>query len=45
MRKDVAQILHFDEKSVAVVDNDNNKVGIINPTKIIRILFGEKKSE
>ena len=41
----VAEKILGQEKSVAVVDNDNNKVGIINPTKIIRILFGEKKSE
>ena len=40
----VAEKILSQEKSVAVVDNDNNKVGIINPTKIIRILFGEKKS-
>ena len=40
----VAEKILGQEKSVAVVDNDNNKVGIINPTKIIRILFGEKKS-
>ena len=41
----VAERILGQEKSVTVVDNDNNKVGIINPTKIIRILFGEKKSE
>ena len=40
----VAEKILGQEKSVAVVDNDNNNVGIINPAKIIRILFGEKKS-
>ena len=41
----VAEKILGQEKSVAVVDDDNNNVGIINPAKIIRILFGEKKSE
>ena len=40
----VAEKILGQEKSVAVVDDDNNNVGIINPRKIIRILFGEKKS-
>ena len=40
----VAEKILGQEKSVAVVDDDNNNVGIINPAKIIRILFGEKKS-
>ena len=39
----VAEKILGQEKSVPVVDNNNNKVGIINPTKIIQILFGEKK--
>ena len=39
----VAEKILGQEKSVPVVDDDNNKVGIINPTKIIQILFGEKK--
>ena len=40
----VAEKILGQEKSVAVVDDDNNNVGIINPAKIIRILFGEKNS-
>ena len=40
----VAEKILGQEKSVAVVDENNNNVGIINPAKIIRILFGEKKS-
>ena len=40
----VAEKILSQEKSVAVVDENNNNVGIINPAKIIRILFGEKKS-
>ena len=40
----VAEKILGQEKSVAVVDDDDNNVGIINPAKIIRILFGEKKS-
>ena len=39
----VAEKILGQEKSVPVVDDNNNKVGIINPTKIIQILFGEKK--
>ena len=39
----VAEKILGQEKSVAVVDDNNNNVGIINPAKIIRILFGEKK--
>ena len=42
--ENVAEKILGQEKSVAVVDDDNNHVGIINPAKIIRILFGEKKS-
>jgi len=42
--ENVAEKILGQEKSVAVVDDDNNNVGIINPKKIIRILFGEKKS-
>ena len=41
----VAEKMIGEEISVVVVDDDNNNVGIINPAKIIRILFGEKKSE
>ena len=41
----VAEKILGQEKSVPVVDDNNNNVGIINPAKIIRILFGEKKSE
>ena len=40
----VAEKILGQEKSVAVVDDDNNNVGIISPAKIIRILFGEKNS-
>ena len=40
----VAEKILGQEKSVAVVDDDNNNVGTINPAKIIRILFGEKNS-
>ena len=43
--ENVAEKILTQEKSVAVVDNKNNNVGVINPAKIIRILFGEKKSE
>ena len=39
----VAEKILGQEKSVAVVDDNNNNVGVINPAKIIRILFGEKK--
>ena len=42
--ENVAEKILGQEKSVPVVDDDNNNVGIINPAKIIRILFGEKKS-
>ena len=42
--ENVAEKILGQEKSVAVVDDDNNNVGTINPAKIIRILFGEKKS-
>jgi len=42
--ENVAEKILGQEKSVAVVDENNNNVGIINPTKIIRILFGEKRS-
>ena len=42
--ENVAEKILGQEKSVAVVDDNNNNVGIINPAKIIRILFGEKKS-
>ena len=41
----VAEKILGQEKSVAVVDDGNKNVGTINPAKIIRILFGEKKSE
>ena len=41
----VAEKILGQEKSVSVVDNNNNTVGVINPSKIIRILFGENKSE
>ena len=41
----VAEKILGQEKSVSVVDNNNNTVGVINPAKIIRILFGEIKSE
>ena len=41
----VAEKILGQEKSVSVVDNNNNTVGVINPAKIIRILFGENKSE
>ena len=39
----VAEKILGQEKSVPVVDDNNNKVGIINSSKIIQILFGEKK--
>ena len=41
----VAEKILGQEKSVSVVDNNNNTVGVINPAKIIRILFGKNKSE
>ena len=41
----VAEKILGQEKSVAVIDDNNNAVGIINSEKIIRILFGKNKSE
>ena len=43
--ENVAEKILGQEKSVAVIDDNNNAVGIINSEKIIRILFGKNKSE
>ena len=32
------------EKSVAVIDNNNKVIGSINPTKIINTVFGGRKN-
>ena len=32
------------EKSVAVIDNENKIIGSINPTKIINTVFGGRKN-
>jgi len=40
----VAEKILTQEKSVAVVDNNNEIIGSINPTKIINTVFGGRKN-
>ena len=42
--ENVAQKILTQEKSVAVVDDNNNIIGSINPTKIINTVFGGRKN-
>ena len=42
--ENVAEKILTQEKSVAVIDNNNKIVGSINPTKIINTVFGGRKS-
>ena len=42
--ENVAEKILTQEKSVAVVDNKNEIIGSINPTKIINTVFGGRKN-
>ena len=42
--ENVAEKILSQEKSVAVVDNNNEIIGSINPTKIINTVFGGRKN-
>ncbi len=42
--ENVAEKILTQEKSVAVIDNDNNIIGSINPAKIINTVFGGRKN-
>ena len=42
--ENVAEKILTQEKSVAVVDNNNQIIGSINPTKIINTVFGGRKN-
>ena len=42
--ENVAEKILTQEKSVAVVDNNNNIIGSINPAKIINTVFGGRKN-
>ena len=42
--ENVAEKILTQEKTVAVIDNNNNIVGSINPTKIINTVFGGRKN-
>ena len=42
--ENVAEKILTQEKSVAVIDNNNKVVGSINPTKIINTVFGGRKN-
>ena len=42
--ENVAEKILTQEKSVAVIDRNNNVVGSINPTKIINTVFGGRKN-
>jgi glycine betaine/proline transport system ATP-binding protein len=42
--ENVAEKILTQEKTVAVVDNNNKIIGSINPTKIINTVFGGRKS-
>ena len=42
--ENVAEKILTQEKSVAVVDNNNEIIGSINPTKIINTVFGGRKN-
>jgi glycine betaine/proline transport system ATP-binding protein len=41
--ENVAENILTQEKSVAVIDENNKVVGSINPTKIINTVFGGRK--
>jgi glycine betaine/proline transport system ATP-binding protein len=42
--ENVAEKILTQEKSVAVVDSNNNTIGSINPAKIINTVFGGRKN-
>jgi glycine betaine/proline transport system ATP-binding protein len=42
--ENVAEKILSQDKSVAVVDNNNKIVGSINPTKIINTVFGGRRN-
>ena len=42
--ENVAEKILSQDKSVAVVDNDNKIIGSINPTKIINTVFGGRRN-
>ena len=42
--ENVAEKILSQDKSVAVIDRDNNIIGSINPTKIINTVFGGRKN-
>ena len=42
--ENVAEKILTQEKTVAVIDNNNKIVGSINPTKIINTVFGGRKN-
>ena len=42
--ENVAEKILTQEKSVAVIDNENKIIGSINPTKIINTVFGGRKN-
>ena len=42
--ENVAEKILTQDKSVAVIDNNNKIVGSINPTKIINTVFGGRKN-
>jgi glycine betaine/proline transport system ATP-binding protein len=42
--ENVAEKILTQEKTVGVIDNNNNIVGSINPTKIINTVFGGRKN-
>ena len=42
--ENVAEKILTQEKSVAVIDENNKTVGSINPTKIINTVFGGRKN-
>jgi glycine betaine/proline transport system ATP-binding protein len=43
--ENVAEKILTQEKSVAVIDNNNNVIGSINPAKIINTVFGGRKNK
>jgi glycine betaine/proline transport system ATP-binding protein len=43
--ENVAEKILTQEKTVGVIDHNNNLVGSINPTKIINTVFGGRKNE
>ena len=42
--ENVAEKILTQEKSVAVIDNNNKIVGSVNPNKIINTVFGGRKN-